>query len=183
MYILPAEPQKTLVEFKGLEIMLFTYRAYTKHQDIHDQESLKRSAFLYSALQSSIQYCVVTACDIRVSPWEHQAGLLHAISPISMKLCQFKGSTPKLEKTNWFVFWIFEGEIGHPPGFIGLLPWKLLQIGQNIWSSQYNCIWPIASRLCSCTSLLMIHLYWMPGTSVSQFDWRLVNQPRQMSAL
>ena len=40
--------------------MLFINRAYTKHQDIHDQES----EFPYSALKSPIQYCVVTASDI-----------------------------------------------------------------------------------------------------------------------
>ena len=33
--------------------------------------------------------------------------MLHAISVISMKLCQFKGSTPKLKVTNWFLFWFF----------------------------------------------------------------------------
>ena len=32
--------------------MLFTNRAYTKHRDIHDQESFRKSVFLYSALQS-----------------------------------------------------------------------------------------------------------------------------------
>ena len=37
---------------------------------------------------------------LRVSPWVHQADVLHAISPISMKLGQFKGSTPKLKMTN-----------------------------------------------------------------------------------
>ena len=47
--------------------MLFTNRASTKHQDIHDQESFKRSGFLYSALRSPIQYCVVTASDIEIS--------------------------------------------------------------------------------------------------------------------
>ena len=47
--------------------MLFTNRAYTKHQDIHDQESFRKSGFLYSALQSPIQYCVVTASDIEIS--------------------------------------------------------------------------------------------------------------------
>ena len=41
MYVLPAERQKTLAEFKELEIILFTNKAYTKHQDIHDQESFK----------------------------------------------------------------------------------------------------------------------------------------------
>ena len=44
---------------------------------------------------------------LRVSPLVHQAGALHAISPISMKLDQFKGSTPKLKMTNWFIVWIF----------------------------------------------------------------------------
>ena len=31
---------ETLVKFKGLQIMLLTNRAYTKHQDNHDQDSL-----------------------------------------------------------------------------------------------------------------------------------------------
>ena len=50
--------------------MLFTNRAYTKHQDIHDQESFRKSGFLYSALQSPIQHCVVTAVTfvVRLSP-------------------------------------------------------------------------------------------------------------------
>ena len=34
--------------------MLFTNRAYTKHQDIHDQESFRKSGLLYSAFQSPI---------------------------------------------------------------------------------------------------------------------------------
>ena len=51
---------------------------------------------------------------------EHQAVVLNAISLISMKLCQFKGSTPKLKTTNWFLFWFFfRGEIDHPPVFLG----------------------------------------------------------------
>ena len=53
-----------------------------------------------------------------VSRWEHQAGLLHAMSPTSMKLFQFKRSTQKLEKTNWFVIWIFQGGDRPPPRFI-----------------------------------------------------------------
>ena len=47
---------------------------------------------------------------LRVYPREHQAVVLHAISPILMKLCQFKGSAPKLKQTNWFLFWFFSGE-------------------------------------------------------------------------
>ena len=49
VYILPAELQKTLAKFKGLEMMLFRNKACTKHQDIHDQESFKKSGFLYCA--------------------------------------------------------------------------------------------------------------------------------------
>ena len=47
--------------------MLFTNRAYTKHQDIHDQKSFRKSGFLYSTLQSPIQNCVATASDIEIS--------------------------------------------------------------------------------------------------------------------
>ena len=61
------ELQKTLVKLKGNAIMLFINRAYTKHQDIHDQESFRKSGFPYSAPQSPIQYCVVTASDIGIS--------------------------------------------------------------------------------------------------------------------
>ena len=51
-------------------------------------------------------------------PREHRAVVLHAISPISMKLCQFKGSTPKLKNTNRFLFWFFPGgDRPPPPGF------------------------------------------------------------------
>ena len=38
-----------------------------------------------------------------------RAVVLHAISPISMKLRHFKGSAPKLKKTNLFLFWFFSG--------------------------------------------------------------------------
>ena len=36
--------------------MLFTNRAYTKNQDIHDQESFRKSGLLYTAFQSPIQF-------------------------------------------------------------------------------------------------------------------------------
>ena len=47
---------ETLVKFKGQEIMLFTNRTYTKHQDIHDQESFRKSdSFIpHSRVQSNI---------------------------------------------------------------------------------------------------------------------------------
>ena len=67
-----------MVKFKGHEIMLFTNRAYTKHQDIHDQESFRKSGFLYSALQSPIQYCVVTASDNEISSLLNQNPLKHS---------------------------------------------------------------------------------------------------------
>ena len=41
---------------------------------------------------------------LRACPRERREVVLHATSPISVKLCQFKGSTPKLKKTNWFLF-------------------------------------------------------------------------------
>ena len=47
--------------------MLFTNRAYTKHQDIHDHKSFWKSGFLYSPLKSPIQYCVVMASNIEIS--------------------------------------------------------------------------------------------------------------------
>ena len=47
--------------------MLFTNRTYTKYQDIHDQKSFRKSGFLYSALQSPIQFCLVTASNIEIS--------------------------------------------------------------------------------------------------------------------
>ena len=58
--------------------MLFTNRDYTKHQDIFDQESAKKSGFLYSALQSPIQYCVVTASDIEISSLLNRYPLKHS---------------------------------------------------------------------------------------------------------
>ena len=67
MNILPAERQKKVGKFKGLQIMLFANRAYTKHQDIDGPESFRKSGFLYSALQSPIQFCLVTASDIEIS--------------------------------------------------------------------------------------------------------------------
>ena len=62
---------------------------------------------------------------LRACPREHRAVVLHAISPISMKLCQFKGSTPK--RQTGFCFGFYRGEIDHPPGFSWFSPRKSLQ--------------------------------------------------------
>ena len=70
---------------------------------------------------------------LRVSPQEHRAVVLHAISPISMKLCQFKGSTPKLKKTKWFLFSFFpRGDRPPPPSsvFLGFYQGNRLKIGK-----------------------------------------------------
>ena len=40
---------------------------------------------------------------LRACPREHQEVVLHAISLTSMKLCQFKGSTPKLKMVSALV--------------------------------------------------------------------------------
>ena len=76
--------------------MLITNSSYTKHQDIHDQESLRKSGFLYSALQSPIQYCVVTASDIEISSLLYRNPLKHSkkskiFFAISSKLLVYYG--------------------------------------------------------------------------------------------
>ena len=58
--------------------MLFTNRAYTKHRDIHDQESFRKSGLPYSALQSPIQYCVITASDIEIASLLNRNPLKHS---------------------------------------------------------------------------------------------------------
>ena len=64
--------------------MLFTIRAYSKHQDIHDQESFRKSGFLYSALQSPIQHYVGTASDIENSSLLNRNPLKHSKK---LKIC------------------------------------------------------------------------------------------------
>ena len=58
--------------------MLFINRAYAKHQGIHDQVSFRKSGFLYSALQSPIQFCLVTASDIEISSLLNRNPLKHS---------------------------------------------------------------------------------------------------------
>ena len=72
--------------------------------------------------------------DLRVCPREHWAVVLHTISLISMKLCQFKGSPPKLKKTKWFLFWFFpKGDRPPPP------PWFFLIFTEEIASKKVKC--------------------------------------------
>ena len=68
---------------------------------------------------------------LRACQREHRAVVLHAISPISMKLRQFKGFTLKLKKTNWFLFWFFpEGDRPTPPVFLSFHQGNRLKIGK-----------------------------------------------------
>ena len=46
--------------------MLFTNNIHQTSR-YPDQEPFRKSGFLYSALQSPIQYCMVTASDIEIS--------------------------------------------------------------------------------------------------------------------
>ena len=66
---------------------------------------------------------------LRVCPREHQAIELYAISSITMKLCQFKWSTPR--QTD-FCFGFFQGEIDHPPhtGFLSFHQGNRFKIGK-----------------------------------------------------
>ena len=68
---------------------------------------------------------ILSAC-----PREHQAVVLHTISPISVKLCQSKGSTPKLKIAKWFLFAFFPGGDRPPPGFLGFSLRNRLKIGK-----------------------------------------------------
>ena len=75
--------------------------------------------------------CVAMMMSLRACPREHRAVVLHTISPISVKLCQFKGSTPKLKKTKWFLFWFFPGGDRPPsPVFLGFHKGNRLKIGK-----------------------------------------------------
>jgi len=56
------------------------------------------------------------------------AGVAQAISPISMKLGQFKGITQKLKIPKWFTFWIQPGGVRPPPLIFPRKPLKLMKI-------------------------------------------------------
>ena len=74
--------------------------------------------------------CVAMMMSLRACPREHRAVVLHTISPISVKLCQFKGSTPKLKKTNLFLFWFFPVGDRPPPVFLGFHQGNRLKISE-----------------------------------------------------
>ena len=63
-------------------------------------------------LEDVLKMCVD---KLRVSPGDHQAGAIQIISPISLKLGQFKVSILKLKILKWFAFWNFPGGDRAPP--------------------------------------------------------------------
>ena len=66
----------------------------TSYESLTFDNIIFKEAKYYKVIDSKIKYKRI--------PIE----VLHAISPISLKLGQFKGSTPKLKMTNWCVVWI-----------------------------------------------------------------------------
>ena len=50
-------------------------------------------------------------------PPEDQAEVIHAISPISVKLGQIEGLPNNSKRQNGFTIAIFRGELDHPPAF------------------------------------------------------------------
>ena len=98
------------------------------HSGIKRQYMLNEANFMFYSIKLSVRspllsllcQCNILGCitnkifekklfltHLRVCPREYQAVALHAISPTSMKVCQFKGSTLKLKQATWFLFWLF----------------------------------------------------------------------------
>ena len=119
-----------------LEQLLRIFRALQTSRVLHI--SMDARLRINQLLSIQVQ-CVKKHCwpnrgkiDLRACPREHRAVVLHAISPISMKLCQFEGSSPKLKKTNCFLFCFFPGGDRPPPPrfFLGLHQGNRFKIGK-----------------------------------------------------
>ena len=83
-----------------------------------------------AAVISRCPSCQVTLQNIqslglRVCPWEDKAEVAHAISPIWMKLGQFKGVTSKLLHPKYLEIWTKRGGSWLPPLFSGPKPRKI----------------------------------------------------------
>jgi len=68
------------------------------------------------------------AIHLRPSLPEDQTGVIHAISPFWMKLCQIEGTTQQLSKTNCAGFGIFSLGFRTPPHPPTPPPWVLPKI-------------------------------------------------------
>ena len=67
---------------------------------------------------------------LRVCPRENWTVVLHAISPISMKLCQFKGSALKLRQSGLCFGFFPGGDRPPPPVFLGFHQGNRFKIGK-----------------------------------------------------
>ena len=125
----PVSCTKHLCPLSGRKVQLIPI-IYTKRFILYQAGKIFRQRLLkHSCTHSSVR-CACTMkwiLQLRVCPRNHRAVVLHAISPISMKLCQFKGSTPTLKKTNWFPFWFFLGGDRPNPRFFLVFTRKSLQ--------------------------------------------------------
>ena len=116
------------------------------HSGIKRQYMLNEANFMFYSIKLSVRspllsllcQCNILGCitnkifekklfltPLRVCPREHQAVALHAISPISMKVCQFKGSTLKLKQATWFLFWLFPWVNTPPLRFFLVFPMEV----------------------------------------------------------
>ena len=116
------------------------------HSGIKRQYMLNEANFMFYSIKLSVRspllsllcQCNILGCitnkifekklfltHLRVCPREHQAVALHAISPISMKVCQFKGSTLKLKQATWFLFWLFPWVNTPPLRFFLVFPMEV----------------------------------------------------------
>ena len=116
------------------------------HSGIKRQYMLNEANFMFYSIKLSVRspllsllcQCNILGCitnkifekklfltHLRVCPREHQAVALHAISPISMKVCQFKGSTLKLKQATRFLFWLFPWVNTPPLRFFLVFPMEV----------------------------------------------------------
>ena len=116
------------------------------HSGIKRQYILNEANFMFYSIKLSVRspllsllcQCNILGCitnkifekklfltPLRVCPREHQAVALRAISPISMKVCQFKGSTLKLKQATWFLFWLFPWVNTPPLRFFLVFPMEV----------------------------------------------------------
>ena len=116
------------------------------HSGIKRQYILNEANFMFYSIKLSVRspllsllcQCNILGCitnkifekklfltPLRVCPREHQAVALHAISPISVKVCQFKGSTLKLKQATWFLFWLFPWVNTPPLRFFLVFPMEV----------------------------------------------------------
>ena len=89
-------------------------------------------------------------------PLKHQLVVLYAILPISIKLCQFKRSTPK-------PFGFFRGEIDHPPQFFSVF------------------IKEISSKQVKCMKLSLLWYSTNCSEDLHKYDYILSKYPTQVS--